>query len=302
VIPPPVKCPGCGKHPPRRGLGGVCGHCERRSTGARKRTLIDMAGRTAGLLRVERYAGTGRRGKSLWQCVCGGCGAPVAADGYELRRGRRGSCGAAACRAKLRALGPLPRGAAVAPALCEWCNDRPATEPDGACKACALAGSVSGCLTVLRPLGRSLSGAWACRCECGAEVEVWRSTIERGTRTACRCAAGAGVRERPRHFPVRWRGQSDTLVGWAARLGVHVARLYRAVAKHGDPLRALEAVARKAQMPPCARGCGRQACAHPASRPEGEGLCHWCRERLRRRLNDRRRARRAREAAQPRAA
>jgi hypothetical protein len=58
------------------------------------RRVIDMQGQRFGALTVRHLWGRNLRAAAVWKCLCD-CGREIKAEGRDLRRGRKRSCGCA---------------------------------------------------------------------------------------------------------------------------------------------------------------------------------------------------------------
>ncbi len=63
---------------------------------------IDITGQTFGLLEVLKLSNKMYKNHHLWECRCNACGCTTYEIGYNLRSGKRKSCGCAKGRAMLR--------------------------------------------------------------------------------------------------------------------------------------------------------------------------------------------------------
>lgn len=126
---------------------------------------IDLTGEKFGRLTVIKYVGPGKNG-AQWECECE-CGSPKTVGSYALRSGNTQSCGC------------LHR---------EYLQERKSPDTD-------FTGKKIGKITVIE-LDRVENGVhyWACKCECGDEIELRGVNLERGLTKSCGCSNTVGKR------------------------------------------------------------------------------------------------------------
>lgn len=112
--------------------------------------VTDMAGQHYGRLTVIEREGSTKQGKALWRCLCD-CGNEIIVRGAHIRSGSVKSCG------------------------CLLDAD--------------MTGQQFGRLFVVERTGTRKNGevAWKCKCTCGAETIVRRSSLIRGRTQSCGC-------------------------------------------------------------------------------------------------------------------
>lgn len=155
---------------------------------------LDLVGRRFGRLVVRRYLGRDSQGKSRWECACD-CGGATAARGGNLTGGHSKSCGC--------------MGGLVIKYVCTNCKGG-CRRPDGLCGECAAA------------LGAPVTPRRACA-GCGKNCRS-----EAGLCHRCKRRRYGATGRPPRLYTDARTGQADTLAGWAQRLGVSRAGLWKA--------------------------------------------------------------------------
>lgn len=140
----------------RQGITISCGSCEfGQKKETRGRTADDLSGKVFGRLTVLERA-ENKRGLVVWKCRCS-CGNLINATAHDLKMGLKKSCGCL----KKEARNKLD-----------------------------ITGKRFGKLVALYPTGKTGSSGsviWRCKCDCGNEVDICVSDLNRGNNKSCGC-------------------------------------------------------------------------------------------------------------------
>lgn len=90
-----------------------------------------------------------------------------------------------------------------------------------------IAGERYGSLTVLHEVKSYRKGStrWACRCDCGAFVNVQSCNLRSGSTRSCGCLRRMTRRQQRGTVPVTINGRTQLLIDWSRELGIPYSTL-----------------------------------------------------------------------------